>query len=670
MHVRHPKERVGLAAILLVAAILPAVLIASPASAAPGDLDPAFGGDGRITTDLGADEVLQDMAIQADGKIVAVGSTGAGDRLDFLVVRYNPDGSLDATFGGDGTVTTSFASSIAVARAVVVQPDGKLVVAGSDGSVVLARYNPDGSLDNSFDGDGRATGPARAAALDVAIQADGKIIVAGTQPFGTTSGGFLARFNADGSLDPTFGFGGTVGDTTWENVALAVQPDGKVVVAGHARYGPGSCFVFSDYVLKRRNPDGSLDTTFDGDGTFRTNFGYTFQSDFCGGPGGDARATAVALQPDGRIVAAARVGPGYVLVRHNTNGSLDPTFGGDGTVGVDFPVNALAVQPDGRIVVAGGADGDFALARYNPDGSLDTTFDGDGMARTDFGGDDSAEAVAIQADGKVLAGGTTRGPGADFALARYLGADGGGAVCGSPATVVGTAGNDRLVGTSGDDVIAGLGGDDVIIGHGGNDVICGGEGNDVIDGGAGNDFLDGGVLGPDPAHAGIDHDRLLGGPAADILWSADVGRVDANGGDGNDVIEGLRGDDMLEGGQGNDTIRGREGRDFLDGGVLGPDPVRASLDDDDLFGGPGADTLWSADVGRVDANGGDGGDVIHGLIGQDVLIGGAGPDRVSGGRGADRIDVVDSVRGNDLADGAAGTDTCTADPGDVLVSCP
>jgi uncharacterized delta-60 repeat protein len=513
---------------------------------------------------------------------------------------------------------------------------------------------------------------ARAVALDVAIHPDGRIVAAGVQSFGRTSGGLVISYNADGSLDGMAPGGLTV--PAWTASAVAIQADGRIVVGGHDRYGPGSSFPFSDYVLARSNLDGSPDTSFDGDGTVRSGLGSMVTTDF--GPGPSARALDVAIQDDGRIVGAAGVrsdvGSTIALVRHNPDGSFDNTFGGDGLVLTDLNASdraSLAIQDDGRIVVAGGPSGDFALSRYRPDGTLDTSFDGDGTVTTDFGGSDSAEAVAVQADGKVVAGGTTGGAGADLALARYL-ADGVAALCGSPATLVGTPGNDRLVGTPGGDIIAGLGGNDVIVGGGGDDVLCGGAGNDVLRGGAGRDFLDGGVLGADQAQAGPDDDRLMGGPGADILWSADFGRVDAHGGAGDDVIHGLRGDDFLQGGQGNDTLDGGEGNDFLDGGVFGADPAHARPDDDDLFGGPGDDILWSADAGRVDAEGGNGGDVIHGLIGHDVLIGGAGADRVLGGAGDDRIDVVDSVQGNDVADGAAGTDTCTADPGDVQLSCP
>ena len=178
-----------------------------------GSLDTTFGGDGRVINSFSYRDDARAVAVQGDGKIVVVGRAQLG-KYDFLVVRYNADGSLDTTFDGDGWVTTDFAGSHDRAYAVTLQTDGKIVVAGSAllgptiNDFALARYNSDGSLDTSFDGDGRATTSFHPAgsndfAYDVAVQTDGKIVAAG---YTWSDGGAfaLARYNSDGSLDTSF----------------------------------------------------------------------------------------------------------------------------------------------------------------------------------------------------------------------------------------------------------------------------------------------------------------------------------------------------------------------------------------------------------------------------------------------------------------------------------
>ena len=345
-----------LAAVLL-SVLTMNVVLALPAAAAAGDLDASFDGDGKVTTDLGGFDTANGVAIQADGRIVAAGTGTAS--VDFALARYNRDGSLDTDFGGDGNVTTDFGGSDG-AEGVAVQPDGKIVAAGGGAAdFALARYNRDGSLDTSFHGDGKVT---------------------------TDFGGLDAA------------------------VGVAIQPNGRIVAAGFAA---GS----ADFALARYNRDGSLDTSFDGDGMVTTDFGGSmFEA-----------AAGVAIQPDGRIVAAGFTQSDFALARYNRDGSLDTSFDGDGKVttdfgGTDFAFGGLAIQPDGRIVAAGGgAPGDdFALARYNRDGSLDTSFDGDGKVTTDFGASDQASAIAIQSGGKIVAAGhRAESVGINWALARY-----------------------------------------------------------------------------------------------------------------------------------------------------------------------------------------------------------------------------------------------------------
>jgi uncharacterized delta-60 repeat protein len=409
----------------LVAALLVGLVVPAAAQAAPGDLDPTFSGDGMQTTDFGggADDAAA-VALAPYGKIVAVGRRGPGGA--FAVARYKPDGTLDPSFSGNGKQTTGFGGGPG-ARGVAVQANGRIVVVGgtSDERFALARYNPNGTLDKSFSGDGKQR--TRFAGLSngatgVAIQGNGRIVVVGD----SVSPGFgrwaIARYNPNGSLDTSFSGDGRqttfFGPNGGRAMAVALQANGRIVVAGNG--GPAS----GDFALARYRPNGSLDPTFSGDGMQTTDFA-----------GGADDAEAVALQANGKIVAVGQasfglLGSDFALARYNPNGSLDTSFSGDGKQSTDFGdgdvANGVALQGDGKIVAVGRAGSDFALARYNPTGSLDPSFSGDGMQTTDFGFPTQiggANGVALQGDGKIVAVGTGLGPTQtdDFAVARYLG---------------------------------------------------------------------------------------------------------------------------------------------------------------------------------------------------------------------------------------------------------
>jgi uncharacterized delta-60 repeat protein len=402
-----------------------------------GSLDTTFSGDGRQTTDFGAyRDGAEAVALQGDGKIVVVGVAGGTSSDDFAIARYNPNGSLDTTFSGDGMQGTTFSGwDYANATGVAIQGDGKIVVVGLAGgpmysaAFAIARYNPNGSLDTSFSGDGKETTAFTGSdeARGVAIQGNGKIVAVGTtsDPIDGTGEFALVRYNANGSLDTSFSGDGKqttdFGCSCAGARAVAIQGDGKIVAAGAAGAN-------SDLAVARYNADGSLDTSFSGDGEQTTDFGSYDQ------------AYGVALQSDGKIVAVGSSGTTavgvFVLARYNPNGSLDTTFSGDGKQTTDFgdtrdTATGVALQSDGKIVAAGNAEGrapgadfdDFALARYDPNGTLDTSFSGDGMQTTDFGGNDVANGVALQANGRIVAVG--RGIDLDgfsnFELARYLG---------------------------------------------------------------------------------------------------------------------------------------------------------------------------------------------------------------------------------------------------------
>jgi uncharacterized delta-60 repeat protein len=292
--------------------------------------------------------------------------------------------------------------------------------------------------------------------------------------------------------------------------ALAPLPDGKLVVAGSS----GSAFALARYL-----PNGTLDPTFSSDGKVTTSFAS------------GSRVSALAIQPNGRIVVAGRPDAStneIALARYLPNGTLDPTFSSDGKVTISFAsgsrVSALAIQLNGRIVVAGWSSdasgtNDFVLARYLPNGTLDATFGGDGQVTTDFGRYDFAAALAIQPrDGRLVVAGWSsdvEGFASVFALARYHAITCNGVV----ATRVGTSGNDTLMGTDGPDVLVGFDGHDTLYGLGGHDLLCGNGGHDTLSGGSGNDVL----------YGGTDNDTLGGGTGDDTL-RGEAGTDECDGG--------------------------------------------------------------------------------------------------------------------------------------------
>jgi uncharacterized delta-60 repeat protein len=337
-------------------------------------------------------------------------------------------GDLDTTFNQTGRFVTAFGPAITDARAnaVAVQPDGKIVLAikrdvQQNPTFALMRLNPDGSLDNTFSVGIVVVdlGGAEAEARAVAVQKDGKIVAAGYGVFGPSIRFVVARLNPDGSPDTSFDVDGVAladfgPGKTAVGFAVSVQKDGKIVVAGGAG-DPG----FLDFALARFTPDGRLDPSFSRDGKVTTDFGD------------DERSFALAIQKDGKIVAAGGTGEDgadFELARYQKNGRLDRSFGGDGKVTTDFGgeelANALVIQKDGRLVVAGFSEaadqGAIALARYQKDGRLDRSFDGDGKVLTDFGFHSLAFGVGIEPDGRiVVAGAATPGTEFDFLVARY-----------------------------------------------------------------------------------------------------------------------------------------------------------------------------------------------------------------------------------------------------------
>jgi uncharacterized delta-60 repeat protein len=413
---------------VLVLSCLFLLALPSAAFAQAGALDASFGGDGKVTSNLTSRyDYAVGLIIQADGKLVAAGpASGGGGR--FALVRYADDGSLDNTFSNDGKLFTNFTSGDDFASDLAVQTDGKLVAAGGaagGAKFALARYNGDGSLDASFSGDGKVTTNFSAGddfAFGVAIQTDGKIVAVGRA--GESGGRFAAaRYNDDGSLDTSFGGDGKV--TTNFTAGYDIADSVALQADGKVVVAGTAAYTSRNarFALVRYSADGTRDATFSGDGKLTTDLTRRFDGAF-----------ALAIQsPDQKIVAAGQARLDLALLRYNADGTLDDAFSGNGvtrtsfTDGLDY-ADDVALASDGKIVAAGtanwfGRNARFALARYDGDGTLDTGFGGDGKVTTNFTtGFDGAFDVEIQpADGKVVAAGAAGNGGAKFAVARYLG---------------------------------------------------------------------------------------------------------------------------------------------------------------------------------------------------------------------------------------------------------
>ncbi len=413
-------------------------LAAVPAAAlaAAGDVDTSFDIDGFAITNLANtsdNSGAYGAAVQDDGKVVVVGYSWAKNE-DFAVVRYGTNGEPDPAFGENGKVTTAIGTGIDVAQGVAIQTDGKIVVAGyalvgGFQRFAVVRYLSDGTLDTTFDGDGKLTtnvGTGHAQAVSVAIQADGAIVVGGHAQTGGNYDLAAVRYLSNGALDTTFSGDGivTTGIDTGNDYARTVLLQGtKVIVAGVGYY-----LGDDDVVAVRYNADGTLDTTFGGgDGKATADLTGSSLNDLAG---------SAALQTDGKIVVSgsAYVSTDYdfAVVRFTLNGSLDSTFDSDGVVITDLGLvdnfaNGITIRPTGEIVAAGYTDNagnyDFAAVRYDPaNGALDTAFSTDGKQTATVGTlNDVARVIVAQGDGKVVLAGDAQPTtgGYDFGLVRF-----------------------------------------------------------------------------------------------------------------------------------------------------------------------------------------------------------------------------------------------------------
>lgn len=397
----------------------------------PGDLDSTFGAGGIVMTDLGGNnDHATGVAVQGDGKILVAGDysriiyatpdANVGIlRSDFALVRYTKTGELDTSFGGGGKVITDFDGSGHVCG-VAVQNDGKLLVAGGNGYFLLVRYTETGALDTSF-GDGgkvniRAGGLGRGASM--VVQPDGKIIVAGSADEGNLHNFALIRVTSSGQLDSSFGHEGLVTTAFGayaESRGMALQADGKILVTGYAGTYPQY-----DIALVRYTDTGALDANFGSGGKVLTDFG------------GLDVGNGVTVQSDGKIVVVGYTGmigsSDWALARYTESGELDPSFGDEGKVISDFDgddtASGVVLQRDGKILVAGstGLSGGAELvtvARYTGTGALDSSFGFAGEVPVIFSnGMGGANSVCLQEDGRILVAGAN---GADFAVVRLDG---------------------------------------------------------------------------------------------------------------------------------------------------------------------------------------------------------------------------------------------------------
>jgi len=414
--------------------IAASVAVAVSANAQDGTLDVAFGSSGIVQT-VSTHEAF-DMIIQPDNKIIVVGSINMGSgNDDIAVVRYNSDGSLDNSFGTNGIVNVDFNGKNDDASSVALQSDGKIVVVGraqnasnNNSDIAVIRLNSNGTLDNSFATNGKyqldVDGYAFDYALDMALQTDGKIVfvaIAGTDMFAKNA---VIRLNSNGTLDNTFDGDGILksfsfGSFTLSSLhSLVIQNDGKIIVAGSKN---------NNFALTRLNSDGSLDNTYATSGIYS---GSTM-----------ATSSELYLQADGKLLAtySHATQTEVIVIRLNQNGIDDTGFGTNGKVTTqvgspstyDF-TKGIIVQPNGKIIVTGssyssGSASDYLVIRYNSNGTIDNTFgsSSNGIVATSVAStnEDRGKSVKLQSDGKIVLAGSSCTGACDFVLLRYNNSD-------------------------------------------------------------------------------------------------------------------------------------------------------------------------------------------------------------------------------------------------------
>lgn len=680
-------------------------------------LDTTFDGDGYLTTDFdGSDDAAYSLVQQSDSKLVVAGVTYDEllEKNVFALARYTSNGTLDTTFNGTGKVSTNLSGVDDSCRVVIQQTDGQLVVGGAtydlnsgEGNFVVARYNSNGSLDQNFSTGGVKTTDFGGddAVFSVIQQSDGKILAVGE-----SDGNFaIARYNLDGSLDQSFSTDGLLTtDLGGADRALDViqQIDGKIVVAGYT-FDPATST--QDFAIVRYNVDGSLDTTFSTDGISITDLGgLDYANSVIQQSDGKLLLVGATYSRDMRY-------SDFALARYNADGSLDRTLMGDGTQTTRFNRNDTAYeviqQSNGRLVVVGDSAGDIAVARYRLDGQLDSgsapsgdiVINGSAVqgqvltVSNTLQDEDGLGVISYQwmADGVAINGAISTSLLLDISLigksisirASYRDRSGNPEIIMSAMTdpverlkIERTNGADLFNGSRYADWVFGKGGNDTINGNGGDDTIDGGSGNDVLNGGAGSDSMSGGAgndtyyvttktdvvmeeadSGTDVVISGISY--TLPDNVENLLVIGTVAAI-GNGNALNNEITGNEKGNRIDGKSGNDTMSGGAGDDVYYVDASG-DVVNENADEGiDLIISTVTRTLLANQenltlVGisrNVNGVGNSLANVINGNLeknslsgmgGTDTLRGGAGDDTLVGGGGAD---ILVGGHGNDIFD--------------------
>lgn len=416
-------------------------LILISAQSQPGSLDKSFGTNGVVLTGDKVNYCFA-LAVQTDGKIIQAGGGSYKDKAGFLMIRFDKDGNIDGSFGIDGRVVTDLPGDEETIFALATQPDGKILASGymirdnNTVDIALVRYYNNGAVDSSFGENGVVIDNLK---MDdyvtaMALQADGKIILTGITfseaDHGDNKTSFLLRYTPDGNYDQGFGENGKVFTTFNQSIkigAVSILADDAILTGGTYNYIGNPQFLLVKY-----NGDGTINQTFGENGIATAGFNAGY---------GGAFLNALTVQNDGKITAAGKTSIAnksmMALMRFNSNGMLDNTFGKEGKISTDFGTHnseakTLLEQHDSKIIAAGRYYDNisfsyFALSRYLIDGSLDSAFGKNGLQVNNMGGNGGVKAGDLQEDGKILLAGDVFISGLPanikFALARYNGGD-------------------------------------------------------------------------------------------------------------------------------------------------------------------------------------------------------------------------------------------------------
>ncbi len=390
-----------------------------------GTLDSSFGVNGKVLIDPGDyySFAIDKAVLQQDDKIIQVGNYEPV-QANFLAMRYMPDGSIDYNFGDSGKAIIEFPLDYAEGYAAAMQPDGKIVIAG-DGYKgmfntvsygLIARLNPDGSIDSSFGKNGwiKNNYSNDVSFYTVLIQPDGKIVAAGI------SGSYYAiisRYLPDGTPDVSFGVQGN-SDIQGSISCSGLQSNGDIICGGWTtnKFNP-------NFLVLRFLSNGSLDNSFGINGEAVTSYNQSGEQIFDLKISADDKITAGGLNNDGRQTD-------FAVARFNSNGSLDSSFANTGKTTIILndtgsECSSVALQKDGKILLAGSndfnnnQDGDYALIRLRSNGSVDSSFGYNGLTTTDFAEQDFGNSVFLQHSGKIIVAGASWYPDFDASLARY-----------------------------------------------------------------------------------------------------------------------------------------------------------------------------------------------------------------------------------------------------------